>query len=396
MNMRGTDDPPPIYLDGFASLPLAPEARAAMLAVWEIPGNAGSPNQSGERAAAIVAEGRAAVAELIGAAPSEIVFTSGATEANNLAIVGVVTAVAEHQPHRRRIVLSAIEHKAVIEPAEQLKRRGFIVEFAPVDRSGILDLEAFSRLMGDDVLFASVMLVNNETGIVQPIREAAELAHSCGALFHCDAAQGAGKIAVDVLDLDVDYLSLSGHKCYGPMGIGALYVSAGAPKPEPLIFGGGQQAGARPGTEPVALIAGFGTAASVARSRLVEDQNHGSALISKLLEGLHDRQVRLATVNGHAPTVPGGMAVAFPGVDGDALCSMIARHVSLSTGSACTAGQIKTSHVLEAIGFSASDARSVVRIFCNRYTTGVEIDKAVDAISDAIKRSQLATGEVRQ
>lgn len=396
MNMRDSDHPPPIYLDGFASLPLAPEARAAMLAVWDIPGNAGSPNQSGERAAAIIAEGRAAVAELIGAAPSEIIFTSGATEANNLAIVGVADAVAGHQPHRRRIVLSAIEHKAVIEPAEQLKKRGFLVQFAPVDRNGTLDLEAFRQLLGNDVLLASVMLVNNETGIVQPVGDAAALAHSYGALFHCDAAQGVGKIAVDVLDLDVDYLSLSGHKCYGPMGIGALYVSAGATKPEPLMFGGGQQSGARPGTEPVALIAGFGAAASVARCRLIEDQNHGSALISKLLDGLRDRQVRLSTVNGHAPTVPGGIAVAFPGVDGDALCSMIARHVSLSTGSACTAGQIRTSHVLEAIGFSPNVARSVVRIFCNRYTDAVEIDKAIDVISDAIERSRLATGEVRQ
>lgn len=367
-----------------------------MLAVWDIPGNAGSPNQSGERAAAIIAEGRAEVAELIGAAPSEIIFTSGATEANNLAIVGVVNAVAGHQPYRRRIVLSAIEHKAVIEPAEQLKKHGFIVEFAPVDRSGTLDLEAFGHLLGDDVLLASVMLVNNETGIVQPVGEAAELAHAYGALFHCDAAQGVGKIAVDVLDLDVDYLSLSGHKCYGPMGIGALYVSAGATKPVPLMFGGGQQAGARPGTEPVALIAGFGAAASVARSRLIEDQNHGSALISKLLNGLRDRQVRLSTVNGHSPTVPGGIAVSFPGVDGDALCSMTARHVSLSTGSACTSGQIKTSHVLEALGFSANDARSVVRIFCHRYTAAVEIDKAIDVISDAINRSRLATGEVHQ
>lgn len=244
----------PVYLDGFATLPIAPEACEAMLSALARPGNAGSPNLSGERAASIVAEGRVAVADLIGASPSEIVFTSGATEANNLAIIGLATAMADREPDRRRIVISAVEHKAVIEPAKFLKKHGFNVDFAPVDGRGLLDVEAFGRLMGNDVLFTSVMLVNNETGVVQPVREAAAFAHSYGVLFHCDAAQAVGKIQVDVLDLDVDYLSLSGHKCYGPMGIGALYVSAGAPKPHPLIFGGGQQAGTRPGTEPVGRV----------------------------------------------------------------------------------------------------------------------------------------------
>lgn len=396
MNAVPPQDSRPIYLDGFASLPLAPEVRDAMLAVWDAPGNAGSPNRSGERAAGIVADGRAAVAQLIGAAPSEIVFTSGATEANNLAILGVAVAAAERQPDRRRIVISAVEHKSVIEPAELLKKRDFIVEFAPVDNCGMLDLEAFGRLMDEDVLIASVMLVNNETGVVQPVRAAVDLAHSRGVLFHCDAAQGVGKIPVDVLELDADYLSLSGHKCYGPMGIGALYIASGAPKPEPLIFGGGQQAGARPGTEPVALIAGFGAAASLARARLAEDQEHGSALISKLVSGLCDRRIPLAQVNGRAPTVPGGAAIAFSGVDGDALCSMVARFISLSTGSACTAGQIRSSHVLAAMGFSDNEARSVVRIFCNRYTTAAEIDAAIDVITNAIERSRLATGRVHQ
>lgn len=396
MNANEAKNLSPIYLDGFATLPLAPEARAAMLAIWDAPGNAGSPNRSGEHAARVIAAGRAAVAELIGAAPAEIIFTSGATEANNLAILGVASSVAALQPFRKRIVVSTIEHKAVLEPATELRKRGFTVDFAPVDHDGRLDLTAFAELMGDDVLLTSIMLANNETGVVQPVREAAELAHARGALFHCDAAQGAGKIEIDVLDLDVDYLSLSAHKCYGPMGIGALYVSAVAPKPTPLTFGGGQQAGFRPGTEPVALIAGFGAAASVARTRLKIDQRHSSQLVSKLLRGLSDRQVRVSPLNGRAATVPGGVAVAFPGVDGDTLCSMVARQVSLSTGSACTASQIKTSHVLEAIGLSDIQARSVVRIFCNRYTTAVEIDVAVEAITGAIERSLLATGEVRQ
>lgn len=211
MNMGKAQDSPPVYLDGFATLPLAPEARAAMLAVWDVPGNAGSPNHAGENAADIIADGRARVAELIGAAPSEIVFTSGATEANNLALMGVAAACSNKQVNRRRIVVSAIEHKAIIEPAERLKRLGFTVDYAPVDGEGRLDLQVFGRLIGDDVLIASVMLVYNETGVIQPVREAAERAHSHGVLFHTDAAQGAGKIPIDVIDLDVDYLSLSGH-----------------------------------------------------------------------------------------------------------------------------------------------------------------------------------------
>lgn len=386
----------PIYLDGFATLPLAPEARAAMLAAWELPGNAGSPNGSGERAARIVAHGRAAVADLIGAAPAEIVFTSGATEANNLALLGVAAAYGKSQRDRRRIVISAIEHKAVIEPARRLEAEGFTVTVAPVHDNGRLDLNALSRLVGDDVLLASVMLVNNEIGVVQPVREVAQIVHAAGALFHCDAAQAAGKIPIDVLELDVDYLSVSGHKCYGPMGIGALYVSAGAPRPAPQIFGGGQQGGARPGTEPVALIAGFAAAARVARSRLPEDQTHGFRLIALLLDELARHQLRFTRMGENAETVPGSAAILMPGVDADMLCATAAREVSLSTGSACTSGQIRVSHVLEAIGFSDRDARSVVRIFCNRYTTEAEVVAAAHLIADAAKRCWLATGEVHQ
>lgn len=386
----------PIYLDGFATLPLAPEARDAMIAVWTQPGNAGSPNISGETAARTIANGREFVADLIGASSQEITFTSGATEANNLAIIGAVRAARNRDPSRNRILVSAIEHKAVLEPAYALRPEGFEVTRAPVDNRGRLDLVEYAKLVGPDLLFASVMMVNNETGVIQPVKEAAALAHESGALFHTDAAQAAGKIDVDVVELDVDYLTLSAHKCYGPMGIGALYVAASALKPLPLTLGGGQQSGLRPGTEPVALIAGFGAAARAARDRLGSDQAHCSALIKQLFETLEQRQLRFRRVSGDAATVPGAASIQLFDVDADELCARIARDVSLSTGSACTSGQIKTSHVLESIGLSELDARGVIRIFCNRYQNSEEILTAAGHIVDAAALSRLETGGVHQ
>ncbi|KAA1183934.1 cysteine desulfurase [Rhizobium tropici] len=386
----------PIYLDGFATLPLAPEAREAMLAVWTHPGNAGSPNVSGELAARAIADGRGSVADLIGATASEITFTSGATEANNLAILGVARAAGRREPNRKRVLVSAVEHKAVLEPAYALQSEGFEISIAPVDHRGRLDLEAFTRLIDEDLLLASVMMVNNETGVIQPVKEAAALAHASGALFHSDAAQAAGKIDVDVVELDVDYLTLSAHKTYGPMGVGALYIAASALKPLPLTLGGGQQSGLRPGTEPVALIAAFGAAARVAKHRLSSDQKHCSGLIEQLIETLEQRQLRFRRVSGDAPTVPGAASIQLFGVDADELCARIARHVSLSTGSACTSGQIKTSHVLESIGLSEIDARGVIRIFCNRYQNSEEIITAAGHIVDAAGQSRLATGELHQ
>jgi cysteine desulfurase len=384
---------PPIYLDGFATLPLAPEARDAMLEAWSLPGNGGSANRAGERAAAIIARGRRAVADLIGAAASEITFTSGATEANNLALLGLA---ASAPTDRRRIIVSAAEHKSVLEPARSLAAKGFDVAFAPVDEHGRLDLAQFETLCRGGVFLASTMMVNNETGIVQPIAEAAAIAHRHGGLFHSDAAQACGKIPIDVIALDVDYLSLSAHKGYGPMGIGALYVSAAAPRPAPLQFGGGQEGGIRPGTEPVALIAGFGAAAALAANRLHADAVHADGLVATLLRGLEDRQLRFRRITGGHSVVPGSAALSIEGVDGDDLCLAVARDVSLSTGSACTSGQLNTSHVLDAMRFSNAQAKSVVRVFCHRYLTPPDVTAAAGYIVEAAIRSRLATGEVRQ
>lgn len=386
----------PIYLDGFSTMPLAPEAQAAMVSAWSKPGNAGSPNAAGERAARIVADGRAAIAELIGAAPNELIFTSGATEANNLVLFGAARAIAREAPHKRRILFSAIEHKAVIEPVRRLEAEGFVATIVPATQSGVIDLAALRALAGDDIALASVMLVNNELGTIQPIAEVAQIIHEAGGVVHCDAAQAVGKMPVDVIDLDVDYLSLSAHKFYGPMGIGALYVSAAATRPDAQLFGGHQQGGLRSGTEPVPLIAGFGAAARLAAARLATDAEHGAALLSLLLDELSRRQLHFSIVSGNAERVAGGAAISIPDTDGDILSALLAPSVAISTGSACTSGQIRPSHVLEAIGFSEKRARSVIRLFCNRYTGEQEIQTAADQIVQAVHRCALATGEVRQ
>ena len=386
----------PIFLDGFSTQPLAPEARDAMLAAWALPGNAGSPNGSGERAASILATGRSGVANLIGATPGEITFTSGATEANNLAIAGVVRALRARGSTRSRLIISAIEHKSVLETAAALMNESLEVVHAPVDAAGRLDLTAFADLVDERLLLASIMTVNNETGAIQPVAEVAALTHRAGGVFHTDAAQAVGKIPVDVLELDVDYLSLSAHKCYGPMGVGALYRASSAPAPLPLLFGGRQERGLRPGTEPVALIAGFGAAAALASSELLDSAHVADRLLSTFLNRLAERQLCCSRVtNGH-PTVPGGTAISIPGVDGDALCAALAKTVSISTGSACTSGQLTTSHVLAAMGYSYEAAKQVVRVFFGRGLDEGRVLLAADELIGAAQRCRLATGGLRQ
>jgi cysteine desulfurase len=386
----------PVYLDGFSTLPLAPEAKSAMLAAWEHPGNSASPHAAGERAAQLVEAARVEIADLIGAAAGEIIFTSGATEANNLALVGTVQALWQRAPTRRRIVVSAVEHKAVLEPARALEARGFELVIGPVDAGGRLDLRSLAELVDETTLLVSVMAANNETGVVQPIGEAAAIAHAAGALVHCDAAQAVGKIPINVIELDLDYLSLSGHKMYGPMGIGALYVSASATLPAPLQWGGRQERGVRPGTQPVALIAGLGAAALAARGRLEEDAARAREQAARMVAGLEERQLRFIDItNGHE-VLPGSLVLSLEGVVADDLCLALSRTVHLSTGSACTSGQLQISHVFEAMGLSEERARSVVRIFCHRYLRMDELEDAADKIARAAHRSRLATGGRRQ
>lgn len=386
----------PIYLDAFATTPLAPEAKAAMLNAWTNPANAGSAHFFGELAQDSVSKARAAVADLIGAAASEIVFTSGATEANNIALIGIARWALETQSYRRRIVVSAIEHKAVLEPALWLRTLGFEVIFAPVDSSGGVDCEALDKIVDEQTLLVSVMTANNETGAIQPLNDVVSICRKNGALIHSDGAQAVGKVSLDVLDLDIDYLSLSSHKMYGPVGIGALYVSAAAPKPKSLCFGGGQEGGIRPGTQPVPLIVGFGAAAEIAHERLLLDEEHGRQLSQRLLHKLQTQLAECRQITSQAPVLPGSLCLLLPGIEANDLIDSLRGVVCFSTGSACSSGQLTASHVLSAMGLSKTDSTSVFRIFCNRYNTIEQIDLSASLILEACQRVSGRTGRVLQ
>ncbi|WP_206378013.1 cysteine desulfurase family protein [Sphingobium psychrophilum] len=374
----------PAYFDGFATTPLAPEARDAMVLASSRPGNAGSPHLSGARASATLEKAREDVASLIGANARELVFTSGATESDNLAIRGVALWALQTGNPRRKIVVSSIEHKAVLEAADSLGNLGFDVVRAPVTTEGVIDLDAAERAIDADTLLVSVMLANNETGAVQPVARIAAMAKLKGALVHCDAAQAVGKIPVDVEALDIDYMSLSSHKMYGPMGVGALYVANGAPKPSPVLFGGGQERAMRPGTEPVYLIAGFGAAATLAAQRLEDDMAHGHAMAIAFKSELASQGIDFRLSTGHAKTLPGSISIFISDRSADEIVSRLAPYASVSTGSACTSGQIMPSHVLLAMGNTPHDADSVIRLFFGRYNNMGEITKSVPHFINAL------------
>lgn len=386
-----------IYLDGHASTPLAPEALDALVMHLSYAGNPHSPHAAGARAHQAVEDARCAVADLIGAASAEIVFTSGATEANNLAILGLARAAAETS-HRRTIVTSSIEHPSVFEAADALVAEGFKHCIAPVDDEGRVDLAALAALLAkNETLLVSVMAANNVTGVIQPVSDVAALARSFGAIVHCDAAQAAGRIALDVFDLDVDALSLSAHKMHGPPGVGALYLSAACPvRLKPLTFGGGQELGLRPGTTPAALIASFGAAARLVGMLRDNDDRHVRGLTARFVAGLEARQVRLRTIGSDRHRLPGSLNVAVENYDAQELTERLSKTVALSTGSACSSGQITVSPVLEAMRIPDVISRSSFRICFNRYSTESDADLAAIAIADVLREMELATGSTVQ
>jgi cysteine desulfurase len=379
---------PAVYVDCNASAPLRPRARAAMIEACDRFGargvNPSSPHHPGHEARLSLESSRETVARLLGAPARCIVFVSGGTEADNLAVQGAARAWAASRGGPGRIVTSAVEHPAVLEPCRWLAGEGGTLALLPVDAQGRVDAEAARREMGPDVALVSVMLANNETGVLQPAAEIAREARARGIPSHVDAVQAAGRVAVDVEDLGADFVSVSSHKIGGPVGIGALYVREGASL-RPLMFGGGQERRRRPGTEPVALAAGFAAAAEEA---LPLASVHAMAALRDRLERRVLSEIPGARVNGAgAPRLPNTSSLSFPGVDNEALViRMDLRGFALSTGSACSTGASRPSHVLEAMGLSPDDARATVRVSLGPDNTAEEIEALATALREEVAR----------
>lgn len=378
----------PIYLDYQATTPLDPRALAAMRPFLEDQfGNPHSDHhQYGRDAAAAVESARAEIASLIGADPREIVFTSGATESNNLAIKGAARFVGNR---RRHIVTVATEHKCVLESVTALEAEGFSNTILPVRPNGLIDLDTLDSAINDETVLVSVMGVNNEIGVIQALGDIGQLCRARGALFHTDCAQAAGKIPLDVDEMAIDLMSISAHKMYGPKGIGALYVRR-RPRVrlDPLFSGGGQERGVRSGTLPAFLCVGFGAAATAAHQDM-------SAERERLLD-MHQRlKGKLLTIpgarfNGDADQRwPGNLNVAFSGVDAQTLLETLVDEIAAATGSACTSAAVEPSYVLQAIGLDDRTAAGAIRLGLGRQTTVGEIDAAADQIADAIEASRV-------
>ncbi len=375
---------PPIYFDHNATTPLDPVVFEAMVPyLRETFGNPSSLHAFGREARAAIDDAREQVAGLIGAGPEEIAFTSGGTEADNLAVRGALLVA---NPSRRRVITSSIEHHAVLHTCQFLETQGYPVTYLPVDDAGLVDPEALRETIADDVALVSVMHANNEVGTVQPIRELSRIAHEAGALFHTDAVQTVGRMPVDIEDLGADLLSLSGHKFHGPKGVGALYVRAGTPLVS-LQHGGPHEGNLRGGTEHVAGIAGLGAAAGLAAERLADDAIAVASLRNRLEEGLLARIEEIRVLAQGVPRVPGTAAVAFARVEGESIViGLDLEGVAVSTGSACTSESLEPSHVMVALGLPREWAQGMVRFSLGRENTAAEVDRALGAVGEVIGR----------
>jgi cysteine desulfurase len=372
---------PPIYLDYNASTPVAPEVLDVMVRVFrDVHGNALSGHAFGRAAREVVENARAEVAGLIGAAPDEIVFTSGGTESNNAAVLGAAEAAAARGRH---VVISAIEHASVDLPCRALEARGWGVARVPVDGSGVVDPRAVDAAIRPDTVLVSIMHANNETGAVQPVAAIARSAKAKGALVHTDAAQSLGKVPVSVDELGVDLLSIAGHKLYAPQGIGALYIRRGTPF-VPTQLGAGHQANRRSGTETVALDAALGAACALAARELSSRRAHLLAMRDRLEEKLKAGVRGLVVHAADAKRLPNTLYAAFPGVDA---IDLLARVEGIATGSgaACHSGVTTPSKVLTAMGVKPEIARSTLRLTTGRSTTPEEIDRAAALILAALR-----------
>jgi cysteine desulfurase len=377
---------PRIYLDYNATTPVDPSVLAAMLPFFCAEfGNAASIHTTGQIARSAVETAREEVAALINAHPQEIIFTSGGTESDNHAIFGMFSPTNYADAN---LISTVIEHEAVLNTCQALATRGVTVAYLAVNREGQIDPQHLSDLINEipDTNLVSVMHANNELGTVQPLEEIGRIAREADVYLHTDAVQSAGKLPIDVNALQVDLLSLSAHKIYGPKGVGALYIRSGTPLRQ-FLFGGHHQRGFRPGTENVAGIVGFGKAAELAAASLEHDATRISALRDDLERGLLQRIPQSRVNAATALRTPNTANILFPGVDGEALLiALDLKGLSCSTGSACSSGAVEPSHVLTAIGLTPTEARSSLRFSLGRHTTRQEIDAVLLAIPQAVEQ----------
>jgi len=369
-----------IYLDYNATTPVDPRVAEAMgPCLVGFFGNPSSTHAEGRKAKSAVEEGRAGVARCLGCRPSEVVFTSGGTESNNLAIRGLVEACGGGH-----VITSAVEHPAVLEVVLALEIEGRItLTIVGVDRFGRVDPEAVAAALRDDTVLVSLMLANNEVGTLQPVSEVAALCRKRGVAIHTDAAQAIGKVPVNVNDLGVDLLSVAGHKLYAPKGIGALYIREGV-EIEPQILGAGHERGLRAGTENVLEAVGLGAACEVVDGEAAAEAKRLASLRDRLLALLRDSFPNLVVHGDPGHRLPNTLSVAFPGHDASALLDSLADELAASAGSACHSGATMISYVLQAMGVEAEIARATVRLSVGRFTTEEEIDRAAHLILDEL------------
>ncbi len=375
----------PVYLDYQATTPMDPRAVAKMLPYFtEKFGNPHSRSHAyGWETEEAVDIARGQIASLINTSEKEIVFTSGATESNNLALKGVAHFYKDRKNH---IITVATEHKCVLDSCRHLEQEGFEVTYLPVQKNGLIDLDVLRNAIKDSTMLVSVMAVNNEIGVIQPLKEIGRICREKGVFFHTDAAQAFGKIPLDVEELNVDLMSISGHKIYGPKGIGALYVRR-RPRVrlEPLISGGGQERGMRSGTLPTPLCVGFGEAAHIAKSEMGKDIEHVRRLGNKFLKEVMEEIPDVYLNGDREQRYPGNINLSFAYIEGESMIMAI-KDLAVSSGSACTSASLEPSYVLRALGVNEELAHTSIRFGLGRFTTEAEIDFAIRLVKDSISR----------
>jgi len=375
---------PAAYLDYHASTPMDRRVAEAMLEAFAAPGNASSDEHAfGWKAACRLAAARELVASAIGASADEVIFTSGATEANNMAIRGAALAAP---PTRRRVLISAFEHKSVLEPVQSLAAAGYDVEFIPIGPDGLVNMAALEGMLADDVAVVSVMAVNNEIGTIQPISSIANLTREVGAFFHVDGTQALAAMKVDVVGWGGDSVSFSGHKVYGPLGVGAMYLAVDAPwRPVPLMQGGGQENGLRPGTVAVPLCVGLAEACRLLLKEGETERSKVASIRDSLEQAIRSHVPEAEVTCTGTPRHPGSLHIRFPGVAASDLLTRVQPRVGAATGSACTSGVIGPSHVLMAIGMTPEVAEECIRFSVGRFSTEDDIAVAADALGTALR-----------